>query len=246
MLFRRLLETNERSEASRATRQGLAISAAAHIALVGGSSVLGRATAGSTEDPAERVSMVEYLVPEDQLRGSRAQEERVTFATVGTGSGSGYLEDAERPRREEQLELEVDKGAEKEMEAAKSEFEDRPPLVLGDSIMTEIQVDSTAMRYDDSAAPAYPAALLRAKVEGVAIVQYVVDTLGRADTATFRVVTATHPDFARAVRDALPGMRFRPAMMASRRVPQLVQQPFAFKIVDTTFITRGASRPPPG
>jgi hypothetical protein len=36
-------------------------------------------------------------------------------------------------------------------------------------------------------------------------------------------------------------MRFRPAVMANKLVPQLVQQPFAFKIQDTTILRR-----PPG
>jgi hypothetical protein len=55
------------------------------------------------------------------------------------------------------------------------------------------------------------------------------------------VIQATHADFARAVKTTLPYMRFRPAVMANKLVPQLVQQPFAFKIQDTTILRR-----PPG
>ena len=82
---------------------------------------------------------------------------------------------------------------------------------------------------------------MKRRIEGSVIVQYVVDTLGHADTTTFRVIAATHADFARAVKSTLPYMRFRPAIMANRLVPQLVQQPFAFKITDTTIVRR-----PPG
>jgi protein TonB len=50
------------------------------------------------------------------------------------------------------------------------------------------------------------------------------------DTLTYRVLHATHADFAVAVRLALPGMRFRPAIRAGNRVRQLVEQTFSFKI----------------
>ena len=104
--------------------------------------------------------------------------------------------------------------------------------------MTELQVDSAAVRYENSAAPSYPESMLRRRIEGSVIVQYVVDTLGHADTLTFRVIAATHVDFARAVKNTLPFMRFRPAVMANRHVPQLVQQPFSFRIQDTTIVRK--------
>ena len=79
--------------------------------------------------------------------------------------------------------------------------------------------------------PLYPAKLLELKIEGGAYVQFVVDTLGLADTLSFRVISTTHPEFAQSVRDALPGMRFHPAILRSKKVPQLVEQPFMFKII---------------
>ena len=51
-----------------------------------------------------------------------------------------------------------------------------------------------------------------------------------ADTTTLRIVEATHPEFAKAVRDALPFMRFKPARIGERTVRQLVQQPFYFRV----------------
>lgn len=139
-------------------------------------------------------------------------------------------------------------GKSDDTEAAAKALEAQQPIALGDSIMTELQVDSAVVRYEDGAAPSYPESMLRRRIEGSVIVQYVVDTLGHADTTTFRVISATHVDFARAVKNTLPRMRFRPAVMANRLVPQLVQQPFAFRIQDTTFLRqpigngRGESR----
>ena len=102
--------------------------------------------------------------------------------------------------------------------------------VVYDTVASAIDVDSVA-RVVESAAPAYPATLLAQNVEGKAVVQFVVDTLGLVDTQSFRVIEATHAQFAEAVRAVLPAMRFTPAIVSSRKVKQLVQQPFLFKIL---------------
>jgi hypothetical protein len=57
-----------------------------------------------------------------------------------------------------------------------------------------------------------------------------VDTLGTAEVSSAHVLRSSHPQFTAAVLAALPGMRFRPAMIASRRVRQLVEQEFEFRI----------------
>ncbi len=101
--------------------------------------------------------------------------------------------------------------------------------------LTELEVDSTVMRDPRSAAPSYPPSLLAKGITGFAQVRYVVDTLGTVDTLTYRVVVATHPDFAVAVRRVLPDMRFRPAIVGGHPVRQWVEQTFHFRITrDTT------------
>ena len=69
------------------------------------------------------------------------------------------------------------------------------------------------------------------EIEGDVLATFVVDTTGRADPASFKVLRATHQLFERAVRDALPRMRFVPAEVGGRKVRQLVQQPFSFAII---------------
>ena len=103
--------------------------------------------------------------------------------------------------------------------------------------MTVLEVDTAAARYDESAAPPYPPSLLERRIEGSVAVQYIVDTTGMADTSSFVVLTTAHPEFSLAVRRTLPSMRFRSAVMGTRKVRQLVQQLFTFKI-DTTMIAR--------
>ena len=222
--------------------RGLAISGVAHLVVVGAWIVSSETATRERPAPEDVFTPVEFLVPKDRLAALRPQQEKVTFTSLSPGTGQGFREEAEPPEAKP-LEVVVDRGEEKEIEAAEEDLEKRPPIELGDSIKLEFQVDSAVVRYDNAAAPAYPESMLRRRIEGSVIVQYVVDTMGRADTATFRVISATHVDFARAVRDVLPLMRFRPAMMANRRVPQLVQQPFAFRIVDTGSVAN-TRRPP--
>jgi TonB family protein len=116
------------------------------------------------------------------------------------------------------------------------------PPVVGDSVLTEIEVDSTVQRYPWSAAPQYPPDLLSANIQGSVSVTYVVDTTGFADSSSLRVVDATHPGFEESVRKALPGMRFRPALLAGYKVRQLVAQTFTFRIRRAP----GDSTPPGG
>ena len=105
------------------------------------------------------------------------------------------------------------------------------PNAVFDTVATAVDVDSMVTRFTDSAAPLYPSKLLELKIEGGAYVQFVVDTTGMVDTLSFRVISSTHPEFAESVREALPGMRFHPAILRSKKVRQLVEQPFMFKIV---------------
>ncbi|NJN05990.1 MAG: hypothetical protein HC814_05950 [Rhodobacteraceae bacterium] len=57
-----------------------------------------------------------------------------------------------------------------------------------------------------------------------------VDTLGRVEPGSFRVLDSAHPLFERAVRDALGAMRFVPAEAGGRRVRQVVEQSFLFTL----------------
>ena len=102
--------------------------------------------------------------------------------------------------------------------------------LLGESVLTELEVDSAVRRDPFSAAPEYPLDLLGLNIEGSAFVLYVVDSTGEVDMRTYRVVRATHPGFAAAVQRALPRMRFSPAVLHGQPVRQLVQQNFAFRI----------------
>ena len=77
---------------------------------------------------------------------------------------------------------------------------------------------------------AFPEALRSSGVGGEVSAQFVVDTLGRIETGSFKVLKASNDMFAAAVRSHLPRMRFYPAEVGGRKVRQLVQQGFIFNI----------------
>jgi len=118
------------------------------------------------------------------------------------------------------------------------------PAMLGDSVLTEIEVDSAVKRYEWSSAPSYPIEMLQQNIEGSAFVIYVVDTTGMADTTSLKIVDATHKAFGEAVREAMPKMRFRPAILGGVKVRQLVQQRFAFKIQRPDSVLPPITKPP--
>ena len=117
----------------------------------------------------------------------------------------------------------------------------RPPFGTSSSAETatkphgeaygEREVEKAARQAPNSATPSYPDILRQADVEGEALVSFVVDTAGRVEIASFKVIRTSHELFATAVKSALPRMRFFPAEVGSNKVRQLVQQPYSFAIV---------------
>lgn len=78
--------------------------------------------------------------------------------------------------------------------------------------------------------PRYPDVLRAAAVEGAVVAEFVVDTSGAIEMATVRIIASDHPLFERAVRDALPHLRFLSAEAGGRQVRQVVRQPFQFRL----------------
>lgn len=93
----------------------------------------------------------------------------------------------------------------------------------------EFQVTSTVKPLSGRA-PAYPAEMLEAHIDGRVLVQFVVDTGGVPEMRTFKVIESSNAMFSAAVREAVPSLRFVPATLEGRRVRQVVQQPFTFAV----------------
>lgn len=101
---------------------------------------------------------------------------------------------------------------------------------VADQTYFEFQVEKQVSGIPGTVNLRYPDMLRAANVEGEVLVQFVVDTTGRADLGTFKVLKSSHDLFTAAVRSALNSMRFYPAEIGGRKVKQLVQQPFTFTL----------------
>jgi TonB family protein len=76
----------------------------------------------------------------------------------------------------------------------------------------------------------YPRAPKLANQSGSALVQFVVDTTGKAKPETIVCMQATYKDFALAAIDAVKMMEFTPATLEGHKIEQLVQYPIDFKL----------------
>jgi TonB family protein len=111
--------------------------------------------------------------------------------------------------------------------------EELEELIASATVYTAEQVDSVA-RLDQSHPPDidYPPSLRAAHIEGRVLAEFVVDTLGRVEPDRFGIVGSTDPLFSDAVRSAIRGASYTPAIRGGRRVRQLVRQPFEFRLPD--------------
>jgi TonB family protein len=207
-----------------------ALSVAVHGALVVGTVVITSLAAGFTE--ADVVSAARFLYPLLQT-APRPLQEQVSFvglqAAPAPSQGPAVFADVPLERRPE---IEAP-------EQAPSPEEQEPQRA-----MSELEVDSTAMRDPDSEGPVYPPEMLAKNIEGMALVRFTVGDDGIVDLATIRIIMATDSAFAVAARNALPRMKFRPAWYGGRPVSQLVEQAFTFRIQKPAGIADTGHLPP--
>jgi protein TonB len=101
---------------------------------------------------------------------------------------------------------------------------------VGDQTYFEFQVEKQVAPAPGNNPPRYPDMLRSANVEGEVLVQFVVDTTGRVESGSLKILKTSHDLFTNSVRQALNNMRFYPAEIGGRKVKQLVQQPFNFTL----------------
>ena len=107
---------------------------------------------------------------------------------------------------------------------------DRQGSALGSSsAVSDATVDSP-VRVVDERIPAYPEALRSAGITGTVSVQFVVDTAGRVEASSVRVIASSHELFTRAVLASLRQARFTPGEVAGHAVRTLVERSFRFDI----------------
>lgn len=97
-------------------------------------------------------------------------------------------------------------------------------------IYTADVVEKTVMPFPDNPKPVYPPSMLSAGIETAFVVQFVVDTTGRVDDHSLKFPSSAGRLFVDAVQRVLLRSRYRPAELGGRRVSQLVEQQFTFRI----------------
>lgn len=112
-------------------------------------------------------------------------------------------------------------------DARSSESESRSGVDSGQP-WSASRVEKPALPRDQNPSPRYPSVLESSRTEGMVLAQFVVDTLGRADMRTFKVLESTNELFSSSVRAAIQQWRFYPAEAGGRKVKQIVQLPLKF------------------
>jgi periplasmic protein TonB len=105
-----------------------------------------------------------------------------------------------------------------------------PQKIDENQTFMDYQVEKQVAPYPNNPAPRYPDMLRSANVEGEVVVQFTVDTTGRAEMSTVKIIKSTHDLFTNSVKSALPNMRFYPAEYGGKKVKQFVQMPFQFNL----------------
>ena len=91
------------------------------------------------------------------------------------------------------------------------DVQERPHLVSGPTLM-------------------YPAPLLLSRITGRVVVEAVIDTTGRVQEGTVRVIESSDPRFNESAKVYLEGAHFTPGRIAGRPVPVRFQMPVEFKL----------------
>jgi TonB family protein len=98
----------------------------------------------------------------------------------------------------------------------------------GGGLWTATSVDDPVAVIEQPAIT-YPPALAHAGISGRVELEYVVDTLGRAEPGSIRALESTRLEFEAAARATVLASRYRPARLRGRLVRQLARQTLRFQ-----------------
>lgn len=209
---------------------GALVSVLTHVAVVAvavGGPIAGKAVIDSWDELPEGLR---FLVPPPKAPPTVEPALNYTAGAGDGGTSTATVERDDGARRAGARTLVASSGVDAPVPTLDAAAEAAAMNAMLATSYQLLEVDSAAMRDPSSAAPVYPPDLEARGVEGHVIIRFVVDSTGKVDLTTLLTVEATNAAFDRAVRDALPLMRFRPAMMGNKPVRQLAEQLFRFEI----------------
>lgn len=190
-----------------------------------------RSGAANAETWEEVVEGLTYIAPPDV--NSAASTVQITYEASGGGNGEADPQATVDPNGA------LAKGAGPGENVTASVSGDEADQFASptedpyENAFSSVEVETMAERDPSSAAPTYPSELMKNGVEGYAAMRFVVDSTGLVDMTTVRILETTHLEFATAVREAMPRMKFTPARLGDQPVRQLAEQMFAFRIERT-------------
>lgn len=204
---------------------GAGVSAFAHVAIVVALALASRQIVDDWRETTQEV--LQYLLPPDRL--PQPEQHSIKYVARGEGESpyggaAGSLEFQENAAAGLARRAGERQARESEISVATT-IEDLP-----ENTYSVLDVDTAVFRYEDSAAPAYPASMIARNVSGYAKMQFIVDSTGVIDLSSVKTLGASHPEFVAAVRLAMPRMRFHPAKIGPRAVGQLAEQQFVFAL----------------
>lgn len=215
---------------------GAVVSAVTHGAII----VVLVLGSGHVSDVLDRLDQtLTFLIPPD--RAPPPVETKLSFEAVGGARNSAGIEtNIRRESKDSKINRFEIAGSQQLGESNSVSVATEMP----DNVYSIIEVDSMATVDVNSAAPSYPKEMMEKGIEGSVTMRFVVDSTGKIDLATVQTLDATNPAFVTAVREAMPGMKFRPAKMNNHAVRQLAEQLFKFQIQRTVPAAPAATPPP--
>ena len=151
---------------------------------------------------AMALSLMVMVLCASTLQAQRSARRPATAATAGTKRPS-----SKAPSDSELASLKPDEG----QVFMESVVDERPEVLSGPALT-------------------YPDLLRQAGVQGRVLVQAIIDTSGRTEPRSVRIIQSPNPGFDEPARDYVLGAMFRPARIHGRSVRVLVNLPIDYKI----------------
>lgn len=229
-MLRTLLESRSRKAGNPL---GTAASAGIHVTLIvlaAFATAAGAPPEADRESPTDVTWVTPKRGPDAQARAARRVAGRRTVSEINAPSLSSLAINTSIPDVDISLGLvRADDFVSTAVPGDGATTDSRTTPGIDNPAYDSYEVDK-AVTAISGVAPAYPAAMRTAGIEGDVKAEFVVNENGRAVRSTLRIVSSSNEQFSEAVRRSLPNMRFAPAQLRGRPVAQTVQQLFAFRL----------------
>lgn len=235
-----MLDVLLESKATRTRRTGGTVaSTLAHAALIVGAIVLTTRSGGATMSPPDEfMEPAPYFVtPRPALPETKARQPTSATQTIDPVRRLPTIAHIPDVLPPVDVDLNVRIVTDDEISRGPIVSSNSSPSAPGgvghapDRVLEERYVDRAPRILGTPLQPVFPSSLRERGIGGRVAVQFVVDTLGKAEMNSLRVVEASDPQFAQSVRAVLPRYRFSPGEVGGQKVRTLVQLPFDFTLV---------------